>query len=77
MTNCILQTEPKTKAWYEQEITKIDKRILALKIARPALRALVNASIYSVETLRATAPETLKALHGMGPTAFAKLETLL
>ena len=77
MENCSLKSDSKTNAWFEAEIKKIDKRILDLKIARPALRALVNASIYSVETLRTKSLSELSTLHGMGPSALKKLETLL
>ncbi|MFN8244710.1 MAG: hypothetical protein U0X40_11705 [Ferruginibacter sp.] len=76
MKNCNLQSDLRTAAWYEQEIQKIDPEILALKIARPALRALINAAIYTAAKLRATPFHTLKALHGMGPSALKKLETL-
>lgn len=76
MKNCTLKSDHKTKAWFEEEIKKIDRQILDLKIARPALRALVNASVFTVETLRSTSIHELKAMHGMGPSAIKKLETL-
>ncbi len=76
MESCILKSDHKTKEWFEQEIRKIDPRILDLKIARPALRALVNASIYSVEALKAKSLADLSKLHGMGPSAIKKLKTL-
>lgn len=76
MKKCIIQTDPKAAAWYEAEINKIDPQIRTLKLARPALRALVNASVYSVKSLRTKTNEELSALHGMGPSAMRKLQTL-
>lgn len=77
MSNCDLRSDLKTAAWYEEEIKKIDPKILELRIARPALRALVNGGIYTVKNLRRMPFEDLKALHGMGPSAIKKLEALL
>lgn len=77
MKKCLLTSDTKTAAWYEEEIRKIDKQILDLKIAKPALRALVNASIYTVKSLRSTSPAELNTLHGMGPSALDKLKVLL
>lgn len=77
MKNCNLKSDPKTAAWYEEEIRKIDPKIQELRIARPALRALVNDSIYTVEQLRKRSVDELRGLHGMGPSAIKKLETLL
>ncbi len=76
MKKCILKSDLKTAAWYEEEIRKIDTKITALKLARPALRALVNASVYSVKTLRKKSLDELSAWHGMGPAAIKKLKTL-
>ena len=75
MKNCRLKSEIKTSEWYEDEIKKIDSGIIDLKIARPALRALISASIYSVQTLRAKSMNELSELHGMGPSALKKLKT--
>lgn len=77
MKKCILKSDKKTAEWYEQEIKKIEAGITDLKIARPALRALINASIYSVKTLRTKSIDELQTLHGMGPAAIKKLKTLL
>lgn len=76
MKKCILKSDLKAAEWYENEINKMDNRILALRIAKPALRALINASIFSVETLRNTPVHVLKELHGMGPSTINKLNQL-
>lgn len=76
MKNCVLKSDHQTKEWFEEEIRKIDQQILDLNIARPALRALVSASIYSVEMLRTKSINELSAMHGMGHSAIKKLETL-
>lgn len=77
MKKCALKGDSQKAAWYEEEFRKMDAEIIALHLARPALRALVNASVYSVKTLRAKSPAELRALHGMGPAALRKLQTLL
>lgn len=77
MKNCNLRSDPKTAAWYEEEIRKIDPKILELRIARPALRALINGGIYTLEMLRTTKVEDLKEMHGMGPAALQKLQAVL
>jgi len=45
-------------------------------IPAPARRALVDAGILTVEDLRATDPDALARLHGMGPKALALLRPL-
>ena len=77
MKKCRLKSDVKTAEWYEAEIKKIDSSITDLKIARPALRALISASIYNVETLRTKSIDELSVLHGMGPAALQKLKTLI
>jgi hypothetical protein len=76
MKGCALKTDTEKVDWYEKEIKKIDPNILALKLARPALRALVNASIYNVSTLRSKSTSELMKLHGLGPTAIKKLKSI-
>lgn len=76
MQKCYLKSDIQTAAWFEEEIKKIDSKILELKIARPALRALVSAKIYTVQSLQNTSIPELRSLHGMGPAALKKLETL-
>ncbi|TFD95193.1 hypothetical protein E3T61_00730 [Cryobacterium lactosi] len=45
-------------------------------IPSPARRALVAAGILTVEDLRRADPDVLARLHGMGPTAMARLRPL-
>ena len=62
---------------YNVEYTKIEKEILSLKLPKPALRALINANVYTVEKLNSMSLEEIERLHGMGPTSIQKLKTLI
>lgn len=77
MKSCSLKTNSKKLAWYENEIQKMDAAILEQKLAQPALRALVNASIYTVQSLRSKSIKEIKTLHGFGPAAVQKLKKLI
>jgi hypothetical protein len=45
-------------------------------LSQPALRALINLSIYTVDALKSVDMQTLQKSHGIGPNALKKLETL-
>ncbi|TFC04860.1 DNA-binding protein [Cryobacterium adonitolivorans] len=49
---------------------------VAQGIPAPARRALVAAGILTVKDLRAMDPDVLARLHGMGPSALARLRPL-
>ncbi|RVU24257.1 DNA-binding protein [Sandaracinomonas limnophila] len=55
----------------------MDGNILELKLARPALRALVNEGIYTLEKLKTKTQVEIANLHGMGPSAIQKLVVFL
>lgn len=76
MSPCPLNQDLKTKEWYEKEFLKLDPEILVLKLARPALRAMINASIYSLNDLSEKTTTELLQLHGMGPSAVKRLKSL-
>lgn len=77
MGRCILKSDKDKAQWYDAEIQKMDYRIRELKIPRPALRALVNLSIYTIEQLQKLSPEELSSLHGIGPSTILKLKIIL
>ena len=77
MKNCNVKTNHDIANWYDLEIQKMESHIFDLNLAKPALRALVNAGIYSVEKLNNSTLEDLKKLHGMGPSAIQKLVVFL
>ncbi len=73
MTKCIIKSDSQKLEWYENEIRKISKEILDLKLSRPALRALINNSIYTKSALKKKSKEELAAFHGIGPSALEKI----
>jgi DNA integrity scanning protein DisA with diadenylate cyclase activity len=77
MERCILKSDKDKAKWYDSEIQKMDYRIRELNIPRPALRALVNLSIYTIEQLQKFSIEELSTLHGIGPSAIMKLNKIL
>ena len=77
MGRCILKSDKDKAQLYDSEIQKMDYRIRELKIPRPALRALVNLSIYTIEQLQKLSPEELSSLHGIGPSTILKLKIIL
>lgn len=46
-------------------------------LAKPALRALANAGITSLEQIASYSEEELKQLHGIGPNAVQRLRNAL
>ncbi len=73
MNNCEIQSNKELKSKYEQEYIKLDPVILELKLAKPALRALINAGIYKKQQIVLLSESDLAQLHGMGPKAINKL----
>ena len=76
MAKCPLHADVQSQAWYQEQIQHCDPAILALGLSQPALRALINLSIYTVNELKAVDEQTLRQGHGIGPNALKKLETL-
>ena len=76
MATCPLHADVQSQAWYQEQIRKCDPAILALGLSQPALRALINLSIYTVDALKSVDMQTLQKSHGIGPNALKKLETL-
>jgi hypothetical protein len=76
MATCPLHADVQSQAWYQEQIRKCDPAILALGLSQPALRALINLSIYTVHALKAVDEKSLRNGHGIGPNALKKLETL-
>lgn len=77
MKNCALKSDVKTQEWYKKEMQRMDREIVELKLAQPAVRALINASIFSVNSLRKKSIDELGTLHGLGPASLKKLIKLL
>lgn len=77
MNKCEIQTDEYTRLYYEKEIKKLPKEILNLKIAKPALRALVNQGLFDIEDLRRYGLSKLSQLHGFGPKAMGQIASLL
>lgn len=73
MNQCIIQTDDNTRQYYDKEIQKLAQEILNLKMAKPALRALVNQGIYTVSDLQNFGLLNLSQLHGFGPNALSKI----
>jgi hypothetical protein len=76
LNQCSIQTNENLRLYYDLEIKKISKEILNLKIAKPALRALVNQGIYNVTDLERFGLLNLAQLHGFGPNALSKIALL-
>ena len=77
MNKCNIQTDENTRLHYEKEIKKLAQEILNLKIAKPALRALVNQELFDIEDLRRYGLPKLSQLHGFGPKALGQIASLL
>lgn len=77
MNKCDIQTDENNRLYYEKEIKKLPKEILNLKIAKPALRALVNQGLFDIEDLRRYGLSKLSQLHGFGPKAMGQIASLL
>lgn len=76
MNNCDFQSNKELKSKYEQEYINLDPVILELKLAKPALRALINAGIYKKQQIVLLSESDLAQLHGMGPSAIKKIMSI-
>lgn len=76
MNQCIIQADDNARQYYDKEIQKLAPEILNLKMAKPALRALVNQGIYTVSDLQNFGLLNLSQLHGFGPNALSKIAQL-
>lgn len=76
MKQCVIQTDDNARQYYDKEIQKLSQEILNLKVAKPALRALVNQGIYKVSDLQRFGLLNLAQLHGFGPNALHKIAQL-
>ena len=56
---------------------EFDSEWRKIGLAAPARRALVDAKLYQVSDLRKISKADLQALHGMGKSAIARLETIM
>ena len=54
-----------------------DEEWIAIGLAAPARRALVDAKLYKVSDLRKISLEDLTTLHGMGKSAIARLKVVM
>lgn len=54
-----------------------DEEWLAIGLAAPARRALVDAKLYKVSDLRKISLEDLTNLHGMGKSTIARLKVVM
>ena len=77
MKQCIIQTNDNARQYYDEEIQKLSQEILNLKIAKPALRALVHKGLFDIADLQCYGLSNLAQLHGVGPKALGQIATLL
>ena len=59
MNQCIIQADDNARQYFDKEIQKLAQEILNLKMAKPALRALVSHGIYDVSDLLRFGPNAL------------------
>ena len=55
------------------DFSKLDSNVLERGLAKPALRALVNAELYALDQILKFGSKALSTLHGIGPNAIHKL----
>jgi hypothetical protein len=76
MRSCILKGNDEAMALFAKQIAQMSPEILGLRLSQPALRALVNLQIYTLADIHRVGWTALKESHGIGPSAFKKLESL-
>jgi hypothetical protein len=72
-SNCAVQRGEVDLEWYAQR----DQEWVALGIAAPARRALVNLKLYKLEDLQQITQTELAKAHGMGPKTMRELDARL
>lgn len=77
MSECALKTDNTLSQAYIQEIKKLDSKLLNLGLSKPALRALVDHSIFSLAQLSTYKRTDIISWHGIGPKALTKLSPFL
>ena len=75
MMNCEFKSNEKMQAWYEEKYPKMSADISVLKLAKPALRALIDNDVYSLKQLSKYREEQFNGFHGIGPNAAVKIKS--
>jgi uncharacterized protein YdhG (YjbR/CyaY superfamily) len=74
---CRLKTNTNKIKEYEEVIRKMDRVLRESGLAKPALRAMIDHRILTINDLKKFDKNTLHDLHGIGPRALDIINTLL
>lgn len=77
MSNCIIKGNEALLMQYDQLALELDSEILGLKLPKPALRALINLNIKTLDDIRKVGIEAVASAHGMGPKSIQLIRELL
>ena len=71
---CDLKSNPEKKTLIENQFVNFSENILALKLSKPAMRALVREELWTIELIKKEKGENyISKLHGIGKTTIKKL----
>jgi len=77
ISRCDLQGNLHLQLEWEQRLKALHPEIHALGLSQPALRALWTLGVRHVDDLRQIDPKALESAHGIGSSAWQKLQALL
>jgi len=77
MKACRLYNNTRIQKQYEQSIQEMDHELLSLRLANPALRALVDHKVKRISQLKNYSDADVLTWHGIGPSAIKKLRPYL
>lgn len=70
---CDLRSNPENKTSIEVQFVNFSENILALKLSKPAMRALVREELWTIELIKEKGENYISKLHGIGKTTIKKL----
>ena len=73
---CKLKTKKDRLKSYDLAFQNLSAEIKSLGLSKPALRALVDHNIYSIDALRKVDVSTYSRWHGIGPKTIKQIATL-
>jgi len=76
-SRCELKTQKDRLKQYELAFQHLSDEIKSSGLSKPALRALVDHNIYTIDALRVVDMSTYSRWHGIGPKTIRQIANLL
>lgn len=74
---CKLKTQKDRLKQYDLAFQNLSEEIKSLGLSKPALRALIDHNIYTIDALSKVDVSTYSRWHGIGPKTIKQIATLI